>query len=479
MSSLKTFFNELRRRKIWLVGGVYIVAAWIIAQAASLVLPNFAAPGWVMPVLLIVLGLGLPLAIILAWAQETQGAHPPEPEAEPAPQSGRPAIAVLPFTNMSDDADQEYMADGMTEDVITLLSQSSGLDVTARNSVFAYKGQSPDIREVGRDLNVNFVTEGSIRQVGQTIRCAVQLIDVTSGNHVWAQQFDRPRDAFFDLQDEIVAEIVMHISATVAEDIRLTLRQRDDASLDAWGMIVRSSDFIFGSSGDAERAIDLLNRALQIEPENPLAHGSIALWLANKIAWSLSDDPVADERKALEHMRIAQANGRHQAAVINVCATATRLLGDQERSLELCQEAEKLTPGSRESAVGYALLFAGHLDEGLEMLEDQHKRLGAHFRAMPGLAQTLLLRGRFEEAEAVARQSMTLERFRMMGALSLANILGRQGRLSEAREAWGQAVELRPDLTLQIAENYNKRLWANADHAEAASAGLKLALQDR
>ncbi len=478
MSRFTSFLNELRRRKIWLVGGVYLVSAWIVAQVASLVLPNFAAPPWVMPVLLIVLGLGLPLAIILAWAQETQGTAVSEPETARVPASDRPAIAVLPFTNMSSDEDQEFIADGMTEDVITLLSQSSQLDVTARNSVFAYKGQSPDIREVGRELNVDFVTEGSIREVGDTVRCTVQLIEVSSGNHVWAQQFDRPRDQFFKLQDEIVSEIAAKVRAAVHEDIRLDLRQRDDKSLDAWGLIARSHDLVMGAADDIERAIVLLARALEIEPENPLAHGCMGRWIANRLAWSLSDDPVRDKQQALDHMRIAQANGRHQPDVIRECGTVARFLGDPVRALEFVREEARMSPGQSSSSMGLALLLAGHLEEGLGFLEERKATMGAHFELWPGLSHALYLVGRVAEAEEAARQAITLEHFRLMGTCSLANALGSQGRLQEAKDAWHQALGLRPDLTLEILEHYNRTLWAKPEEAMALTEGLRLALAD-
>ena len=123
----------------------------------------------------------------------------------------RPSIAILPLNNMSGDSAQEYLADGLTEDLITLVSRLDGFDVIARNSTFAYKGQHPDIREVGRTLGASYVVEGSLRRVGDQLRVTVQLIDALDGNHVWAEKYDRPIDDFFDVQDEVVAAIAAQL----------------------------------------------------------------------------------------------------------------------------------------------------------------------------------------------------------------------------------------------------------------------------
>ncbi|MBL4708469.1 MAG: hypothetical protein JKY48_08540 [Flavobacteriales bacterium] len=163
----------------------------------------------------------------------------------PPQNTDKPSIAVLPFVNMSDDKDKEFFADGMTEDIITGLSCDSRLFVVARNSTFAYKGQSPDIRTVGQELGARYVLEGSIRPIGERLRITVQLIDSSSGMHVWADKIDRPVAELFDIMDEVVDNLVTALCANlgVAESHRAQRQRPED--LQAWALcVVRGSLFL-------------------------------------------------------------------------------------------------------------------------------------------------------------------------------------------------------------------------------------------
>ena len=217
-------FQELKRRHVFRVGIAYLIAGWVVVEVAGAVFPTFEAPDWILKVLTTMVALGFPLALILAWAFDVtpsgivRTADADRATAERAgasdataisdqKDSARASIAVLPFNNMSDNADDEYLADGMTEDIITTLAKGSYFLVIARNSTFRYKGESPDIREVGRELGVNYVVEGSIRRMGDGMRFTAQLIDAETGSHVWAEKYDRSVDDLFVVQDEIVSGI--------------------------------------------------------------------------------------------------------------------------------------------------------------------------------------------------------------------------------------------------------------------------------
>ena len=153
---------------------------------------------------------------ILAPAVSTESSGTDDPHDTPPPLiTDKPSIAVLPFINMSDDKEKEYLADGMTEDILTGLSCDSRLFVIARNSTFAYKGQSPDIRTVGKELGVRYVLEGSIRPVAKRLRITVQLIETDTGSHVWADKIDRPLAEIFDIQDEVVDSLVSALCANL------------------------------------------------------------------------------------------------------------------------------------------------------------------------------------------------------------------------------------------------------------------------
>jgi adenylate cyclase len=189
----------------------------------------------------------------------------------------KPSIAVLAFQNMSGDAEQEYFADGMSEDIITALSKLRWFFVIARNSTFAYKGKSPDVRQVARELGVRYVLEGSIRKAGNRLRITAQLVDATTGNHVWAERYDREIADIFAVQDEITQSVVAAIEPQLyaAENIRI--QSKPPESLDAWGCVIRA----LWHTGrfnkyDAEQARDLLKRAIAIDPGYARARSLLA-----------------------------------------------------------------------------------------------------------------------------------------------------------------------------------------------------------
>ncbi len=161
-----------------------------------------------------------------------------EHSAQEASPAAGPSIAVLPFENMSDDSEQAFLADGMTEDIITGLAAMPRLTVTARNSTFAYKGQSPDIRDVGRDLGVRYVLEGSVRRVNEKIRVTAQLIEAESGNHLWADKYDRLYADIFDVQDEVVSDIAGALSLQITQAEVARARTVPPSNLAAWELVM-------------------------------------------------------------------------------------------------------------------------------------------------------------------------------------------------------------------------------------------------
>src|SRR5262249_48383220 len=163
----------------------------------------------------------------------------------------RPSIAVLPFTNMSGDKEQEFLADGLVEDTITTLSQVSSLFVVARNSSFAFKGKSIEIREVGRQLGVRYVLEGSVRRSDNRLRVTAQLIDATDGAHIWAERYDRQIQDVFDVQDELTKEIVTALRIKLTDGEQASLWLRSTNNVEAWGYAIRGADHIWrGTAAD-------------------------------------------------------------------------------------------------------------------------------------------------------------------------------------------------------------------------------------
>ena len=215
-------------------------------------------------IVLIVLGVGY-----VAWQQIKHPVGAPVPLAKTAslPLPDKPSIAVLPFTNMSGDPEQEYFSDGMTEDIITDLSKISGLFVIARNSTFTYKGKLVDVAEVGRVLGVRHVLEGSVRKAGNRVRINVQLIDASTGGHVWAERYDRELEDIFTLQDEITEKIVFALKVTLSAEEQARFQQAPTTSLDAYDAYLRGVALAWRTTPETNsQARQLLEQALVLDP---------------------------------------------------------------------------------------------------------------------------------------------------------------------------------------------------------------------
>ena len=275
-----SFFEELKRRNVVRVGVVYLIAAWLLAQVADLLLENFNAPDWVIQAILVVLIIGFPLALIFAWAFELtpeglkkekdvdrsqsitpvtgrkldraiivilvialsyfiwesrvqhQHSEAPEQQAvvEPAPaEPSAKSIAVLPFVNMSSDPEQEYFSDGISEEILNSLAKIKELKVAGRTSSFAFKGQNQDLRQIGDTLGVEHILEGSVRKSGAQVRITAQLIQVDDGFHLWSETYDRELTDVFAIQDEIATAILKQLKAALLEDgqVEVTVARAD------------------------------------------------------------------------------------------------------------------------------------------------------------------------------------------------------------------------------------------------------------
>jgi adenylate cyclase len=307
-----------------------------------------------------------PVRVLLWPASVTQG---DEPEPDPPPTlPDKPSIAVLPFVNMSGDADQEYFSDGMTEDLTTALSRFDGLFVIARNSAFTYKGEAVDVTRVGRELGVRYVLEGSVRRSGNRVRINAQLIDAGADRHVWAERFDRQIDDVFELQDDIVARIASTVGPeiTLAEIERARGKRPD--TLDAWDHYLRAiAAYHRMTKDDVDAAISLLEKAIEVEPEFANAYALLGLCHAQIGArgWVRPVRQAYEDsrRFAEEAARLAPSSPETNQAL----AFVLNMTGEAEQAITVAQRAIDLNPNYAEAyaALGHALIFCGDLEEGL------------------------------------------------------------------------------------------------------------------
>jgi adenylate cyclase len=372
----------------------------------------------------------------------------------------RPSIAVLPFQNMSGDPEQEYFADGMVEEVITALSRIKWLFVIARNSSFAYKGRNVDLKQVGRELGVRYILEGSVRKAASKIRITGQLIDASSGAHIWADRFDGGMDDIFDLQDRVTASVVGAISPKLEQAEIERARRKPTDSLDAYDYYLRGMAALHRwTRSDIDEALSLFFKAIELDPNFASAHG-MAAWCyvlrkANGWMTDRGSEIANAERLALRATEL----GKDDAVALSRAGHALAFVaGDLSGGAEFIDRALALNPN-----LAAAWLFSGWTRANLGEPELALDHLTRSLRMSPfdplmfgmqnGFAAAHFIAGRYAEAVSWAEKSLR-ERPDYLPSLrfgAAANAL--LGRLDIAEKAVARIRQLDPQLRLSNLAN--------------------------
>ena len=369
----------------------------------------------------------------------------------------RPSIAVLPFTNMSGDPEQEYFSDGVTEDVITALSRLPWFFVIARNSTFIYKGTSVDVRDVGNDLGVQYVLEGSVQRSGQRVRISGQLIDASTRNHIWAEKYDRELNDIFALQDEIATSVAASIESTLLEEEVRKLVTNSSENLEAWDLVARAlSNFWKLTSVHSEVAISLLQQAVERYPSYARAHSllSFSLLIANHMGWRRS----ADDSRHAEHLarRAAELDENDSWAqmTLGYLAFVERRTDDAVRYF---RAAIDLNPGfaAAYGCAGWALAHDGRSADAIEYLQRAIRmspRDPFNVLFLAGLAAAYYIAGSYNEAIDCARQAIQLRPEHLGARRKLCASLAQAGLVEEASIELDQLRKMQPELSLAWVE---------------------------
>jgi adenylate cyclase len=353
-----------------------------------------------------------------------------EPQREAPERSSKPSIAVLPFANMSGDPEQEYFADGITEDIITDLARFDSLFVISRNSSFHYKGQSPNIQKVGRELGVLYVVEGSVRRAGKRVRITAQLVEAETGNHLWAERYDRDLEDIFAVQDEVVSSIAMMVPGRIETAIRVDRKGKPTSDIGAYDLVLQA-DWLLGNDYSALEGIRLLEKAIEVDPNFAVAHAK----LANHAAYGVFVRCLElDEARSLtrKHGETATSLAPGDAMVHGSLAEAYALVGEHALAAHHAEKALSLNPHAF-----YVMVFVaeaksclGEHDAACALIEkamqnDPYSAIG--FRE--NKVDAYYLAGRYQEA---ADQLVGWPNPPLHTQLAVAAALAQLGREAEA-----------------------------------------------
>lgn len=406
---------------------------------------------------------------------------------EPGPAAGRaltlpdkPSIAVLPFVNLSGDAEQDYFADGMVEDIITALSHIRWLFVIARNSSFAYKGRASDVKQIGRDLGVRYVLEGSVRKAANRVRITGQLIDAESGGHLWAERYEGALDDVFDLQDRITGSVVSAIAHELERAEIARAKRKPTESLDAYDYFLRGMARFHGlTEPNIDKAIDHFRHAITLDPEYASAYGMAAwcLFWRRINGWTTDYDGETAEGARLA--RLAVDLGRNDAVALtrggHALAHFTR---DFDVGVDFLDKALVLNPNLAAAWFlgGYLRNWRGEADEAIKRFE-QAMRLSPldieMFRMQTGIAFAHLIAKRFDQACAWAEKAYREVPSFMLAAAAIAASSALAGRVDDARRAMADVRRLDPSLRLTMLDRWLH--FRRSEDAALFADGLRIA----
>ena len=487
MGTVRRFLTELRRRKVYRVAVVYAAVAFAVWQVADIAFPSLGLSEGAVGVVLVVTVLGFPIALVLAWAYELRpeeamtavaGAGSEAPA--PVQTDKTPSVAILPFESMSPKDEGEYFADGVSEEITNVLAGLADLHVVARTSSFAFKGQSTDIRDIGRRLNVSYLVEGSVRRAGDTLRITAQLIDTATGFHVWSERFDRTVGDVFKIQDEIANAVAVRLSEHVGgagTGLRPVARSEEMGAYEAYlkgrhllagfegdalaaaaacfeKSIALDANFAAARAGLAEalagqsigfqvrpeketmpRALREADVALSLDPNLPEAHVARAL-VALFYEWDYPGAKAGLDRAEQIGPNVARVHMWREFYFTYVEHDYEATLAANQRA----QELNPMDPGPRVRGATVRYLF-GDFVEAEELLRAMLREEPDSPILLTSLVDTLMRRGRIDEGVPLMERALEVGGPVAVGLGIMGSLYGLQGSVGKANEILRQLEE--------------------------------------
>lgn len=454
----RRFWGELRRRRVVRAMLYYVAAAWVLAQALDLLLDAFEASRYMRFVVAGLL-LGLPVATVLAWMFDlTPGgiertAALPAP-AVPAAEPPEDSIAVLPFANLSQEAENEYFSDGLAEEIRNQLARVKGLRVAARSSSSAFKGRNEDVREIGRRLNVAAVLEGGVRRHADTVRIDVQLVNAADGYQVWSETFERRLDDIFKLQTEVACAVIAAVRPRAAVEQRPPL-ETAPRSFDAYNLYLLGRHYFHKrTEASLQRAVDCFRQAIQRDPDYALAYSGLADAYTLLSAGYYGDMPAGE---SIAHALPAAERALELAPSLAEAHASLGLIrhnqGDYAAAAAALDRAAELNPNYTMSHVwrGLVLTSQGRYRDAAARMRDAFRLdpLSPIINANVGFDAMRF--GNDAEAEARFAAAMEIDPAFPVAYSGMARMHATRGSLEEARRWIDLAIERAPTRAFYLA----------------------------
>ena len=388
----------------------------------------------------------------------------------------KPSVAVLAFTNMSGDPEQEYFSDGISEDIITDLSKLSELYVIARNSSFTYKGKPVDVKQVGHELGVRYVLEGSVRKAGNRVRVTGQLIDTANGAHIWAERFDRDLTDIFAVQDELTREIISALKIKLSKSEEALIAGGGTKNVEAHDFFLKGRELVGGNKRDRAmfaEANACLRRAIALDPNyaGPYAALAWAYIMDYQNRWSDSPETALDQAERFINEAIAKDD--RDPFVHYVAALLGLWTKNYERWAGEADKALALNPnyGLAHLARGLVHIYTGEPDKGIPFIERAMRLDPAQHQYRHFLGTAYLVAGKYEVAAAILKERVALTPTTDLSRALLASALGHLGRADEARQIWRELKEINPRYSQ--AEHFGRLPFRDPADADKLVEGLR------
>lgn len=371
----------------------------------------------------------------------------------------KPSLVVLPFANMSEDPAQDYFSDGLTEELIAALSKISEMFVIARNSSFVYKGKSVKVQKLGGELGVQYVLEGSVRRAGSRLRVTAQLIEANTGNHLWAERYDRHLEDIFDLQDEITHKIVVSLQVELTRGEQARVWHKSSSNLESLGLASKAIDlFERFTIEDNAKARELFDRASQLDPTYTFAWTYLAWTYWVDATYGFCSSPSTSMEKAIELAKKSMTMDENQPDVHALWGTIFLVQGQHDRAIEAGKRALELGPNNacNTALLAQTMYYAGKGIEAIELMRKAMRLSPYHPDWYLGtLALTYIMLAEYDQALEIAKQQLALVKNRKvfgMGQISAHLILAETyihlGRQKDARKHATEISRIAPGFSL-------------------------------